>query len=189
MGVFVAGLRTTLFPAAMAGATARIERFRGKFHGEMTVTTPFGCRSTMFSLLGMFESACSPFIRRGSVAASLVWSLARWTDVPPMIAEPPASRPSRPTISSSCSSRRWKTFCSTSCRRAGGACAHSVWASAAASYARFTSASVPSGTSATTSRVDGSSTAMVSPLSAGTHSPSMYCALQSASIESSSDIV
>lgn len=33
MGVFVAGLRTTALPAAIAGATARIERFSGKFHG------------------------------------------------------------------------------------------------------------------------------------------------------------
>jgi len=41
-GVFVAGLRTTALPAATAGPTARPDRFSGKFHGEMTVTTPWG---------------------------------------------------------------------------------------------------------------------------------------------------
>jgi len=91
MGVFDAGLRTTLLPAAIAGATARSVRFSGKFHGVITVTTPFGSRSTMFSLPGMFDWACSPFIRRGSVAASATWSDAIWTDVSPMMREPPAS--------------------------------------------------------------------------------------------------
>ncbi len=133
MGEFVEGLRTTLFPAAMAGRTARALRFRGKFHGEMTVTTPFGPRSTMFSLPGMFESACSPFMRRGSVAASPAWSEAIWMDVSPMIWEPPTSWASRLVTSSECSCRACRNCWITAERCAGGASAHSSWASAAAS--------------------------------------------------------
>ena len=43
----LAPLPYTALQHATAGAMARIDRFSGKFHGEMTVTTPLGWRLTM----------------------------------------------------------------------------------------------------------------------------------------------
>jgi hypothetical protein len=43
-GVSLAGLRTTAFPVASAGATDLLESCSGKFHGLITATTPAGCR-------------------------------------------------------------------------------------------------------------------------------------------------
>ncbi len=40
IGVFVAGFSTTVFPAAIAGASARTESFSGKFHGEILSPRP-----------------------------------------------------------------------------------------------------------------------------------------------------
>ncbi len=43
-GVSSAGLSTTAFPTASAGATERWDRYMGKFQGLMTPTTPAGRR-------------------------------------------------------------------------------------------------------------------------------------------------
>ena len=43
-GVSPAGLSTTALPTASAGATDRLDSCMGKFHGEMTATTPAGWR-------------------------------------------------------------------------------------------------------------------------------------------------
>lgn len=51
-----AGLRTTALPSASAGATERWDRCSGKFHGEMTPTTPTGLRYTRVSRFGVLES-------------------------------------------------------------------------------------------------------------------------------------
>ena len=47
-GVSSLGLATTVFPAAKAGAIFQVNRYSGKFHGEMQATTPMGCRNVMF---------------------------------------------------------------------------------------------------------------------------------------------
>ncbi len=44
-GVSCAGLSTTVHPAASAGATFQVARFKGKFHGTIAPTTPTGSRS------------------------------------------------------------------------------------------------------------------------------------------------
>ena len=41
-GVCSAGLRTTQFPAASAGASFQVAMSRGKFHGMIWATTPRG---------------------------------------------------------------------------------------------------------------------------------------------------
>ena len=46
-GVSGAGLRTTVFPAAMAGAIFRSGMQTGKFHGVMRPTTPWGRQMVM----------------------------------------------------------------------------------------------------------------------------------------------
>lgn len=43
-GVSPAGLSTTALPTAKAGATERFDSCIGKFHGEITATTPTGSR-------------------------------------------------------------------------------------------------------------------------------------------------
>ena len=44
-GVSCAGFRTTVHPAARAGATFHVARLSGKFHGTIAATTPTGSRS------------------------------------------------------------------------------------------------------------------------------------------------
>ena len=44
-GVYSAGFRTTVFPAARAGATFHATNMRGKFHGTIWPTTPRGSRN------------------------------------------------------------------------------------------------------------------------------------------------
>src|SRR5205807_9934163 len=44
-GVYSAGFRTTVFPAARAGATFHATNIKGKFHGTICPTTPSGSRS------------------------------------------------------------------------------------------------------------------------------------------------
>ena len=46
-GVNSAGLSTTVFPAASAGATFHDAIARGKFHGTISPTTPSGSRKVM----------------------------------------------------------------------------------------------------------------------------------------------
>ena len=44
-GVISDGLATTVLPAASAGAIFQVNRYSGRFHGEIVPTTPSGCRS------------------------------------------------------------------------------------------------------------------------------------------------
>src|SRR4029079_4464067 len=48
-GVTSDGLATTVFPAASAGAIFQVNRYSGRFHGEMQPTTPSGWRKVHFS--------------------------------------------------------------------------------------------------------------------------------------------
>src|SRR5690606_23528557 len=43
-GVTSDGLATTVLPAASAGAIFQVNRYSGRFHGEIVATTPNGCR-------------------------------------------------------------------------------------------------------------------------------------------------
>ena len=49
-GVWVAGLHTSVHPAASAGPALRVIIAAGKFQGVMAATTPTGCRSTRIRL-------------------------------------------------------------------------------------------------------------------------------------------
>jgi hypothetical protein len=50
-GVSLAGLSTTVQPAASAGPILRVAIAAGKFHGVMSTATPIGCRSTRIRLV------------------------------------------------------------------------------------------------------------------------------------------
>ena len=59
-GVCSAGFRTTVQPAASAGATLRVTMAAGKFHGVMAATTPTGCLITRCRLPGVQWGMMSP---------------------------------------------------------------------------------------------------------------------------------
>jgi len=44
-GVTSDGLATTVLPAASAGAIFQVNRYSGRFHGEIVATTPSGWRN------------------------------------------------------------------------------------------------------------------------------------------------
>ena len=59
-GTSSAGLKTTVFPKASAGAIFHAGMAIGKFHGVMTLTTPMGSRVTETSTPGRTESSTWP---------------------------------------------------------------------------------------------------------------------------------
>ena len=67
-GVWLAGLHTTVQPAASAGATLRVIIAAGKFQGVMAATTPTGWRSTRMRLSAWWPGMTSPYMRLASSA-------------------------------------------------------------------------------------------------------------------------
>ena len=59
-GVRLAGFQMTALPKASAGAIFQLAVATGKFHGEITTTTPTGSRRTSTSMPARTESAVSP---------------------------------------------------------------------------------------------------------------------------------
>src|SRR3954463_14070288 len=59
-GVWLAGLITTVQPAASAGPALRVIIAFGKFHGVMSAHTPTGCFSTTMRLSDQGEGMVSP---------------------------------------------------------------------------------------------------------------------------------
>src|SRR5260370_976781 len=59
-GVWVAGLQTSVHPAASAGPALRVIIAAGKFQGVMAATTPTGCRSTGIRLSAACPGVTSP---------------------------------------------------------------------------------------------------------------------------------
>jgi hypothetical protein len=67
-GVSLAGFRTTVHPAASAGAILRVAMAAGKFHGVTSTLTPTGWRRTMIRLAPDGAVARPPSIRTASSA-------------------------------------------------------------------------------------------------------------------------
>ena len=65
-GVISAGLRTTVLPAASAGASPQPAIGIGKFHGTMTATTPSGSLKVMSTPPA--TGICRPNSRSGAAA-------------------------------------------------------------------------------------------------------------------------
>ena len=59
-----------MLPSASAGATTRMPRMSGKFHGVIAPTTPIGTRSAMLTRVGLCDGRISPTAREVSAAAS-----------------------------------------------------------------------------------------------------------------------
>ena len=67
-GVSLAGLSTTVQPAARAGPIFRVAIAAGKFHGVMSTLTPTGCRVTRMRLAPDGAVSTEPSIRTASSA-------------------------------------------------------------------------------------------------------------------------
>ena len=118
-GVCKSGLSTTVQPSASAGATERIERISGAFHGEMMPTTPIGTRTATLSISSVFSmtlrcSACS--VR---FAASRSSPTATCTSKSPFGRMPPVSRTSKFATSSCAASSKSAALRRIAARAAG----------------------------------------------------------------------
>src|SRR3954470_19849998 len=67
-GVSSAGFKTTVQPAANAGAILRVIIAIGKFQGVIAATTPIGCLIVMSRLSIAGDGIVSPYVRRHSSA-------------------------------------------------------------------------------------------------------------------------
>src|SRR5712692_5747907 len=173
-GVADAGLRTTVQPAARAGAIFRVTMVAGKFHGVTAATGPIGWWSTQYRFPGVGEAIHSPAIRRASSANQPKYPSENWTSFfassngLPFSSVTSRARSSRRTSMSSWIRRRNRP-------RSLGACTdHSRKAACAAATARSTSGTAPLVTRAMTERSAGLMTSNAAPPSACTHSPLMY---------------
>jgi hypothetical protein len=161
-GVSPAGLSTTALPTASAGATDRLDSCIGKFHGEITATTPTGSRYTRFSLPGMSEGRIVPVTWWGIDDASHSTDRTNDHSSSALTAVPPVSLVNQAVISSLRAAITSAAARITAARRAGGAAAQSFCACAAASNASFRSAAVAWVISVSVSPVHGLVSARVS---------------------------
>ena len=67
-GVSLAGLSTTVQPAARAGPILRVAMAAGKFHGVTRTLTPTGCRTTRMRLAPDGAVVTEPSMRTASSA-------------------------------------------------------------------------------------------------------------------------
>jgi hypothetical protein len=78
-GVALAGFKTTVQPAASAGAIFRVTMVAGKFQGVMAPTTPIGCFITHNRFSATGGETISPCTRRASSANQLKYPVANAT--------------------------------------------------------------------------------------------------------------
>src|SRR3989449_1581796 len=182
-GVADAGLRTTVHPAARAGAILRVTIVAGKFHGVTAATGPTGWRNTQYRFPGWGEGIHSPVIRRASSANQPKYPSENWTSFfassngLPFSSVTSRARSSRRTSMSSWIRRRNRP------RSLGASTDHSRKAACAAATARSTSGTAPLVTRAMTERSAGLMTSNAAPPSACTHSPLIYMRSTSAIAE------
>jgi hypothetical protein len=169
--VSLAGLRTTAFPAASAGATDRLDSCIGKFHGLMTATTPAGVRYTRLSLPGMSDGMMRPVTWCGTDDASSITARTRLHSRSALAAVPPVSWISQPVISALRASITAAAASMISARRAGEAAAHSRCALCAAASASSRSAPSAMGISVSVWPLQGSVSLATLPLWPARHRP------------------
>jgi hypothetical protein len=161
-GVLGSDLRITAFPSASAGPTERAGSTSGKFHGQITPTTPTGTRRAMLERPGVIDGSTWPSGCEMSAAAISNWPIEALTSLSAFGGIAPPSRTIQPTISA-----RWRSSSSaarrtTAARSANDVAPHSRWARAADAAARATAGASPAPAVPITSPVAGSVTASVS---------------------------
>src|SRR2546428_449645 len=173
-GVADAGLRTTVHPAARAGAILRVTIVAGKFHGVTAATGPTGWRNTQYRFPGWGEGIHSPVIRRASSANQPKYPSENWTSFFASSNGLPFSRVTSRARSSRRSSMSSWIRSRNRPRSLGARADQSRKAVCAAATARPTSGPAPLVTLPTTVRSAGLTTANLAPPSAYVHSPLMY---------------
>ena len=173
-GVAEAGLRTTVQPAARAGAILRVTIVAGKFHGVTAATGPTGWRNTQYRFPGWGEGIHSPVIRRASSANQPKYPSENWTSFFASSNGLPFSRVTSRARSSRRSSMSSWIRSRNRPRSLGARADQSRKAVCAAATARPTSGTAPLVTLPTTVRSAGLTTSNVAPPSAYVHSPLMY---------------
>jgi hypothetical protein len=156
-------LRTTAFPSASAGATARTDRICGKFHGLITPTTPSGTRRAMLSRPASLVGSRWPHGWVGRAAASHSSPSTSPTSNAALPGTAPPSRTSHRSNSARLSSSTAAAFRITAARAGPGVAAHSGWAAAARDAAAATSPASARPTVASSAPVAGSTLAAVPP--------------------------
>ena len=169
------GLRTKVFPAAMATGNIQQGTMQGKLNGVTPATTPRGWRSVQLSIPVETWSVKSPFRSWGMPQANSTTSMPRMTS--PCASENtlPCSAVMRAAISSRCSLRSATNRASTRARRIGGVSAHAGHAAAAVETARATIAASAMVTRRATFPVAGLKTSCVRALSTDTAWPPIQC--------------
>src|ERR687891_1515405 len=161
-GVLGSALRITAFPSASAGPTERAGSTSGKFHGQITPTTPTGTRRAMLRRPGMAVGSSWPSGCAIRAAAMSNCPIVADTSLSALGGIPPPSRTSQRT-----SSARWRSTSSaarrtTATRSPIGVAAHSRWARAADAAALATVSALPAPAVPRISPVAGSVLSMVS---------------------------
>ena len=175
-GACSAGLTTTVFPAAMAGAIFHAAICSAKFHGVMAAHTPIGSRRIQFVEPGLRGSGCSSSSRPAISAKTRNVEMTIPMSPPRAVRTVwPASWTSRSTRSLLCFLARSLTAVRYLARSRPFMRGHGPSSKAvrAASVARRASSAFPYATRAITSPVDGSIESNVEPSAASTSSPSM----------------
>ncbi len=138
IGVRGSGLSTTVLPAASAGATARIDRIRGKLNGEMMPTTPCGTRRAIDRRLPS-DGSSRPRAWLGIAAASRQMPAAMCSSTPILGGIDPVSRISSGVIASPCCSNKSAALRKIAARSSLGFAAQARCAARAAFAAAATS--------------------------------------------------
>ena len=159
------GLRTNVFPQAIATGNIHIGTMAGKLNGVMPATTPSGSRNEYVSTSVDTWSEKSPLSREAMPHANSTTSSPRCTSPSASESTLPCSSVISSAISLACAFTSSRKANSTFVRRLTEVCAHAGKASAAAPMAARTSAADPSRTSACCWPVAGLYTAAVRSLS------------------------
>ena len=154
-GVVLAGLRTTVLPAAIAGATLFAARVSGKFQGTIAPVTPIGRRTTRPVSLVEARLTCWPWTLSARSANHAMFSPKRCASSLDSSSVLPCSLVRMGAISSTLvwawAAALWRILA----RSAGASRPQPSCALAAALAARSTSSGPPAGTLSTTSPVAG----------------------------------
>ena len=156
IGVLGSDLRITALPSASAGPTERAGSMTGKFHGQITPTTPTGTRRAMLVRPGISEGSTWPSGCEISAAAMSSWPIDALSSLSALGGIAPPSRTSQRI-----SSGRWRSSSSaarrtTATRSLIGVAAQSRWARAAEAAACATVSALPAPAAPSTSPVAGS---------------------------------
>jgi hypothetical protein len=167
------GLRTNVFPHAIANGRNHMGTMKGKLKGVIPAKTPIGWRIRSESIPRETSSRLAPCMREGMPVATSTHSIPRRTSPAASLLALPLSRVTSAARSSFRSSSRYLSSKQARARSSGGVARQAGNAARAAATARSTSAEPDIGTCAIASRLAGFVTSTRSAASASTQLPPM----------------